>query len=63
MTKELTSCLVGFVSGAGSALRPGKAVSALPWEQGGMRLVQLPDMKAALQAKVVSRPFEPERLV
>ena len=28
-----------------------------------MRLIQLRDMTAALQAKVVSRLFEPERLV
>ena len=63
MAKELTTCLVGFVSGARPTLRPGRAVFARPWEQGGMRLIQLPDMEAALQAKVVFRLFEPERLV
>ena len=63
VAKELTACLVSFLSGAGPTLRPGRAVFALPWEQGGMRLIQLPDMEAALQAKVISRLFEPERLV
>ena len=63
MAKELTTCLVGFVSGAGPTLRPGRTLFALPCEQGDMRLIQLPDMEAALQAKVVSRLFEPERLV
>ena len=63
VVKELTACLVSFVSGAGPTLRPGRAVFALPWEQGGMRLIQLPDMEAALQAKVISRLFEPQRLV
>ena len=63
VAKELTTCLVKFVSGAGPSLRPARQVFALPWEQGGMRLIQLPDIEAALQAKVVSRLFEPERLV
>ena len=63
MAKKLTTCLVGSVSGAGPTLRPGRTVFALPCEQGGMRLIQLPDIEAALQAKVVSRLFEPERLV
>ena len=63
VAKELTTCLVRFVSGAGPTLRPSRAVFALPWEQGGMRLIQLPDIEAALQAKVISILFEPERLV
>ena len=60
---DLASCLCGFVSGGKSCLRPSREVHALPWEQGGMRLIQLRDMTAALQAKVISRLFEPERLV
>ena len=61
--RELASCLSTFVSGGKRCLRPGRGVMALPWEQGGMRLIQLHDMTAALQAKVISRLFEPERLV
>ena len=61
--KELASCLHGFVSGGRRCLGPSRGIYALPWEQGGMRLIQLHDMTAALQAKVVSRLFEPERLV
>ena len=63
MAKEPTTYLVSFVGGAGPTLRPGRAVFALPREQGGMRLIQPPDMEPALQVKVVSRLFEPERLV
>ena len=61
--RELASCLQGFVSGGRRCLRPSREVHALPWEQGGMRLVQLHDMTAALQAKLISRLFEPEKLV
>ena len=63
MAKKLTTCHVGFVSGARHTLRPRRAVLALPGEQGGMRPIQLPDMEEALRAKVNSRQYEPERLV
>ena len=61
--RELASCLSGFVGGSSATLRPGRAAFALPWEQGGMRLTQVQETVASLQAKIISRLLQPERLV
>ena len=47
---------------SGQALFPGELTSSLPSAQGGVGLVHVPTQIQALQAKVVSRPLEPERL-
>jgi exonuclease III len=61
--KDLTACLQRFITGGALALRPCREAFALPWEKGGMRLVTIPVMIASLQAKIVSRLLEPERLL
>ena len=61
--RELASCLSEFVGGSSATLRPDRAAFALPWEQGGMRLTQVQELVASLQAKIISRLFELERLV
>jgi exonuclease III len=62
-TRDLTACLQRFVTGGAPALRPCREAFALPWDQGGMRLVTIPTMVSSLQCKVVSRLLEPERLL
>ena len=47
---------------SGKALFPGELTSSLPSAQGGVGLVHVPTQIQALQAKVVSRLLEPERL-
>ena len=61
--RDLTACLQRFVTGGAPALRPCREAFALPWDQGGMRLVTVPAMVSSLQCKVVSRLVEPERLL
>ena len=61
--RELTACLQRFVTGGALALRPCREAFALPWDKGGMRLVTISTMVSSLQSKVVSRLFEPERLL
>ena len=46
----------------GAALFPGELISSLPPSKGGVGLVHVPTQGQALQAKVVSRLLEPERL-
>ena len=46
----------------GAALFPGELISSLPPSKGGVGLVHVPTQVQALQAKVVSRLLEPERL-
>ena len=61
--RDLTDCIQRFITGGAPALVPCRQAYALPWDQGGMRLVTIPTMMASLQAKVVSRLLEPERLL
>lgn len=61
--RDLTDCIRRFITGGAPALVPCREAYALPWDQGGMRLVTIPTMMASLQAKVVSRLLEPERLL
>ena len=49
-------------SGPGAALFPGELTSSLPLSKGGVGLVHVPTQIQALQAKVISRLLEPERL-
>ncbi len=49
-------------SGPGTALFPGELTSSLPLTKGGVGLVHVPTQIQALQAKVLSRLLEPERL-
>ncbi len=49
-------------SGPGAALFPGELTSSLPLSRGGVGLVHVPTQIQALQAKVISRLLEPERL-
>ncbi|KAA6412934.1 MAG: hypothetical protein FRX49_13766 [Trebouxia sp. A1-2] len=46
----------------GAALFPGELASSLPLSKGGVGLVHVPTQVQALQAKVISRLLEPERL-
>ena len=46
----------------GAALFPGELTSSLPLSGGGVGLVHVPTQVQALQAKVISRLLEPERL-
>jgi len=46
----------------GAALFPGELTSSLPLSKGGVGLVHVPTQVQALQAKVISRLLEPERL-
>ncbi len=46
----------------GGSLHPGRAASMLPYQAGGVGLVDVQTQIQALQAKVVSRLLEPERL-
>ena len=46
----------------GAALFPGELTNSLPLSKGDVGLVQLPTQVQALQAKVISRLLEPERL-
>ena len=46
----------------GAALFPGELTSSLPLPKGGVGLVHVPTQVQALQAKVISRLLEPERL-
>ena len=46
----------------GAALFPGELTSSLPLARGGVGLVHVPTQIQALQAKVISRLLEPERL-
>ena len=59
--RDLASCIQRFITGGALALRPCREAFALPWNQGGMRLVTIPNMIASLQSKVVSRFLEPAR--
>ena len=43
------------------ALHPNRSVSSLPYDMGGLRLVDVPTQIAALQAKLIARVLEPER--
>ena len=47
---------------SGAALFPGELASSLPLTHGGVGLVHVPTQIQALQAKVISRLLEPERL-
>ena len=47
---------------SGVALFPGELASSLPLTHGGVGLVHVPTQVQALQAKVISRLLEPERL-
>ena len=47
---------------SGAALFPGELASSLPLTHGGVGLVHVPTQVQALQAKVISRLLEPERL-
>ncbi|DBA97741.1 TPA: hypothetical protein ACH3X3_012621 [Trebouxia sp. C0006] len=49
-------------SGPGAALFPGELTCSLPLSKGGVGLVHVPTQIQALQAKVISRLLEPERL-
>ncbi len=47
---------------SGAALFPAELTSSLPLSKGGVGLVHVPTQVQALQAKVISRLLEPERL-
>ena len=49
-------------SGPGVALFPAELTNSLPLSKGGMGLVYVPTQIQALQAKVIPRSLEPERL-
>ncbi len=49
-------------SAPGAALFPGELTSSLPLSKGGLGFVHVPTQIQALQAKVISRLLEPERL-
>ena len=57
---DITACLLSSTPGA--ALFPGELTSSLPLSGGGVGLVHVPTQVQALQAKVISRLLEPERL-
>lgn len=61
--RDLISSIMTFVSGtATTRMLPSKAVHSLPWDQGGTRLVSLHTVIVTMQAKVIARLLEPERL-
>lgn len=60
--QRLSSVLVRFVTGSGDTMHPGRAIHALPWDRGGMGLTPIAVAASSLQAKVISRLLEPERL-
>ena len=59
---RVTSILAGYVAGSSGTMHPSRIVHALPWELGGMKLTLPADASASMQAKVISRFFELERL-
>ena len=64
--QDILACFVArgrlpAADAAATSLRPSRAVSALPWAMGGVRLADIASMVKALQAKVVARALEPER--
>ena len=50
------------VDGYAPRLAPRRAVCALPWAAGGVRMADVPTMVRALQAKVIARLLSPARL-
>lgn len=60
--QRLTSLLTGYIANSAGTMRPGRVTHALPYDRGGLKLTSLTTTTQSLQAKVISRYLEPERL-
>lgn len=60
--QTLSSSIAGFVAQTSGTMRPSRIVHSLPYDAGGLNLTTLATATTSLQAKVVSRFLEPERL-